>query len=400
MSQVRNKRQNNLRAGVFVSLSLILGLVVFTILTDAWSRITTTVHQYNVTFTVADGVGTLATGSKVQLGGVIIGQVNTVTPVVVKDEPTTNINVSFEIDKQFSLYSNASIQSRAGLLGSTGWLEISNVGNGEIATSATQLLGSTETMMTQLLGRDAEVNISKSLKALRKITEALSNDGGALTMLLGQEESDSLNNAIQSAKSSLESLGAILESTGTAWPDWESSITTILTDSKALPARLDSTLKSVQEMVQDVRTNILPDVEQSMQSLKAAMQNLEAMSSTYKKSSPQWASKISNIIQNANQISERAERAIDEISASPWRLLYRPTDREIAYEQLQAASWQLLTALSDLKESASMLQEASVSPNAPVDAASIAETLQESADAFEKARLKILEEMKQEFPNR
>jgi len=358
------------------------------------------VHQYNVTFTVADGVGTLATGSKVQLGGVIIGQVNTVTPVVVKDEPTTNINVSFEIDKQFSLYSNASIQSRAGLLGSTGWLEISNVGNGEIATSATQLLGSTETMMTQLLGRDAEVNISKSLKALRKITEALSNDGGALTMLLGQEESDSLNNAIQSAKSSLESLGAILESTGTAWPDWESSITTILTDSKALPARLDSTLKSVQEMVQDVRTNILPDVEQSMQSLKAAMQNLEAMSSTYKKSSPQWASKISNIIQNANQISERAERAIDEISASPWRLLYRPTDREIAYEQLQAASWQLLTALSDLKESASMLQEASVSPNAPVDAASIAETLQESADAFEKARLKILEEMKQEFPNR
>ena len=110
MSQVRNKRQNNLRAGVFVSLSLILGLVVFTILTDAWSRITTTVHQYNVTFTVADGVGTLATGSKVQLGGVIIGQVNTVTPVVVKDEPTTNINVSFEIDKQFSLYSNASIQ--------------------------------------------------------------------------------------------------------------------------------------------------------------------------------------------------------------------------------------------------------------------------------------------------
>jgi len=400
MSQVRNKRQNNLRAGVFVSLSLILGLVVFTILTDAWSRITTTVHQYNVTFTVADGVGTLATGSKVQLGGVIIGQVNTVTPVVVKDEPTTNINVSFEIDKQFSLYSNASIQSRAGLLGSTGWLEISNVGNGEIATSATQLLGSTETMMTQLLGRDAEVNISKSLKALRKITEALSNDGGALTMLLGQEESDSLNNAIQSAKSSLESLDAILESTGTAWPDWESSITTILTDSKALPARLDSTLKSVQEMVQDVRTNILPDVEQSMQSLKAAMQNLEAMSSTYKKSSPQWASKISNIIQNANQISERAERAIDEISASPWRLLYRPTDREIAYEQLQAASWQLLTALSDLKESASMLQEASVSPNAPVDAASIAETLQESADAFEKARLKILEEMKQEFPNR
>ena len=63
------------------------------------------------------------------------------------------------------------------------------------------LEGSTETMVSQLLGRDAEVNISKSLDALRKISEALSNEGGALTMLLGEEESDSLKVAIRSAKS-------------------------------------------------------------------------------------------------------------------------------------------------------------------------------------------------------
>lgn len=400
MSQIRNKRQNNLRAGVFVSLALLLGLVVFSILTDAWSRLTTSVNQYKVTFTVSEGIGSLASGSKVRLGGVLVGSVVSVVPRIETNAPTSTIDVLFEMDKQYQVFSNASIQSRAGLLGSTGWLSISDVGTGEIASSETVLQGSTETMVTQLLGRDAEVNISKSLDALRKISEALSNDGGAMTMLLGEEESQALKDAVLSAKSGLLAMDSILKSTDSVWPEWESSITTILSDSKTLPSKLDTTLQSVQEMVQDVRTNILPSVEQAMQSLKNTLKSLELMSKTYEQNAPSWAAKITNIVQNVNQISERAERAIDEISASPWRLLYRPTDREIAYEQLNAASWQLLTALSDLKESADILEEVSNSSDAPSDTASIAESLRENASAFERARTEILEQMKREFPNR
>ena len=81
-------------------------------------------------------------------------------------------------------------------------------------------------------------------------------------------------------------------------------------------------------------------------------------------------------------------------------MLYRPTDREIAYEQLNSASWRLLAALSDLKESADILEEVSLSPNAPSDAQGIATSLRESSEAFEKARNAILERMKLDFPNR
>lgn len=400
MSQIRNKRQNNLRAGIFVSLTLVLGLIVFTILTNAVSRLTTSVNQFQVTFPVSTGIGSLAEGSNVRLGGVLIGRVNAVTPRVDTNEPTTFIDVSFEVDNQYTVYTNATIQSRAGLLGSTGWLSISDVGSGERATSTTVLQGSTATMVSQLLGRDAEVNISKSLGALRKISEALSNEGGAMTMLLGEEESRILNEAIQSAKSGLVAMESILQSTDTVWPEWKSSVSTILNDSKALPAKFGATMQSVQEMVHYVRTNILPDVELSMQALKNSLKSLETMSKTYEKNSPSWAAKITNIIRNVNQISERAEKAIDEISASPWRLLYRPTDREIAYEQLSAASWQLLTALADLKESANILEDASLSEDAPSNAASIAASLRENASAFEQARIEILEQMKREFPNR
>jgi flagellar hook-length control protein FliK len=195
-------------------------------------------------------------------------------------------------------------------------------------------------------------------------------------------------------------MDSMLQSTHVVWPVWEQSITTFLKDSEGLPAEINKTLQTVQETIHDVRKNVLPNVEHAMQSLKNTTQFLERMSNTYQKNSPSWAAKITSILQNVNQISERAQKAIDEISASPWRLLYRPTDREISYEQLNAASWKLLTALSDLKESASMLEEAALSPNAPSDAASIAASLQESAIAFEHARTEILNRMKLDFPRR
>jgi len=400
MSQARNKRENNLRAGVFVSLTLLLGLVIFTILTDAWSRLITNVSSYKVTFLVSEGIGTLASGSKVRLGGVLIGDVVSVTPRAESNKPTSKIDVVFEADKQYTLYSNASIHSRAGLLGSTGWLSITNVGEGEVATEDTILQGSTATMVSQLLGTDAEMNISKSLDALRQISVALADEGGALTILLGQEEAQSVATAISSARSGLVAMESILKSTNTVWPEWSESITSILTGSKNLPAKLLQTLQSVQETIQDVRSNILPNVEKTIQSLKFTMQSLELMSQTYREKSPQWASNITDIIQNINKMTTSAQRAIDEISASPWRLLYRPSDREMAYEQLNAASWKLLNALSDLKDSASLLEKVSNSKDAPINAQSVIESLRENVHAFEKARSDIMNRMEKDFPNR
>ncbi len=397
MSQVRNKQRNNIRAGIFVSISLSLGLVVFFILTDAWSRMTTNTSSYKVTFSVSEGIGTLASGSKVRLGGVLIGDVISVVPRVVENEATEYIDVNFTIDDQYVLYTNAIIQSRAGLLGSTGWLSISDVGTGTIADQFTDLNGSTSTMISQLLGKDAEINITKSLNALRKISEAISDDGGALTMLLGEEESNSIQAAIDSAKSSLESMDSMLGSADNAWPGWKHSISEILTSAQELPNDMKETLRQVQESVSDVRANVLPDVELSIEAFHNTMVSLETMSKTFESNSPEWAEEVSSILQNTDQISIRAKKAIDEISASPWRLLYRPTDREIAYEQLNAASWQLLSSLTELKESADILQNISLSPNAPVDSNQIIETLRRSAKAFEEAREKILDRMAIDF---
>ncbi len=399
MSQVRDKRQNNVKAGIFVLASIIIGLVVISVLTNAWGRIFSTTSTYHAVFKISEGVGSLSSGSQVKLGGVLVGSVSSVKPRVESGNPVSEIDVLFKFDKQFALYDNASIHARAGLLGTVGWLAISDVGDGNKATQKTKLVGTTETMVSQLLGTDAEFNITKSLDSLRKLSEALVNDGGALNLLLGSNDALAIKEAIDSANSSLASLDSIMKTTGLAFPEWEASITTILTDSKGIPSQINETIEQIRLVVSDVQANVLPNLNMSMKSLSNTMDSLESMSKTYKSNSPEWAAKITKIVSNVSKISERAKAAIDDISASPWRLLYRPTDREIAYEQLNAASWQLLTALSDLRDSVEALQSASLSDEAPAEAAALSTSLQNSAIAFEKARDEIMHRMELDFPN-
>ena len=404
MSQSRNKRRNNIRAGVFVSITLILGMLIFGILTDFWKEYTRSTQPYIVSFSVMEGVGTLITGSKVRLGGVIVGAVSSVEPRADDGIPTSKIDVGFELEKQFPLYVNASIHAQAGLLGSGAWLEISSVGSGEVATIDTELIGTSDTMIGQLMGLEAEENISKSLEALRKISEAISDEGGVLNLMIGHEEAKSIRESIESARSTLLSIDSVMSSTKSVWPDWQESVTAILTESTDLPNKMSDTLKDIREAVHDVRSDVLPNVEQATVSLKKSLDLLESMSRTFQKNAPKWSSKISNIVSNVESITHRADAAIEDIKSHPWKLLYRPTDVDIEYGQLNSAVWQLRTALSSMRQTADELAAASLSSDVPEEVAqefaAIAKLLRENATIFKKAQDAIDDRMKKDFPNR
>jgi uncharacterized phage infection (PIP) family protein YhgE len=338
-------------------------------------------------------------GSKVRLGGVVVGSVTLVNPRVEGETPTSSIDVTFEIDNQYKLYSNADIHTQVGLLGTGAWLEITSVGNGVLATSETELIGVSDTLIGQFVGLDAEVDISKTLESLRIISEVISEEKGALNLLIGFEEAQSIRDSIDSANSALKSIDSIVSSTETAWPNWQESVSTILTDSRDLPSKMSDTLSDVKSAVQDVRKNVLPNVEHAMSSLKESMKSLESISKTYQKRAPSWSSKISNIVNNVESITERAKGLIEEIAGSPWKLIYRPKDKDIIYEQLNNASWQLRAVLSELRQTASELSVASLDPDAPEDAAAIAKTLKENESVFIKAIEEIKKQMPDDFPN-
>jgi hypothetical protein len=403
MPQLRDKQRNNVKAGIFVLFTLILGIVVIAVLTNLWEAITIKTSKYHASFKVLDGVGTLSVGSKVRLGGVSIGSISSVTPQIVNGEPIENIDVYFDINSDILLYNNVSLEVHTGLLGSQAWLSIDDVGEGDLATSESLLVGSSSTMVAQLLGSEADKNIRKTLNALQRISKSLSEDGEALRLLLGKKEADEIAIAITAAKEGLQSIQELGDGLQTVWPTWESSVSHLLTESKDLPEKLKATLMEAQKMVADIRANTLPSVEKSIVSLEATSKSLESITRSLQESSPRWTNKVNSILANVDQITSRAKLAVDDISASPWRLLYRPTDREIAFEQLNDASWQLLTALSELSETAADLRDLVESKDTPIDRAEVSalsKSLIESGSAFESARETILERMHIDFPDR
>jgi len=87
------------------------------------------------------------------------------------------------------------------------------------------------------------------------------------------------------------------------WPQWQESISSLLEDSRDLPTQLSETLQEVKLAVHDVRTNVLPDVERSMNSLQQSMAALETMSNTYKDSAPKWAAQVTGIMKNIDHMA-------------------------------------------------------------------------------------------------
>ncbi|MDP6541294.1 MAG: MlaD family protein, partial [Phycisphaerales bacterium] len=315
MPQLRDKQRNNVKAGIFVLFTLILGIVVIAVLTNLWEAITIKTSKYHASFKVLDGVGTLSVGSKVRLGGVSIGSISSVTPQIVNGEPIENIDVYFDINSDILLYNNVSLEVHTGLLGSQAWLSIDDVGEGDLATSESLLVGSSSTMVAQLLGSEADKNIRKTLNALQRISKSLSEDGEALRLLLGKKEADEIAIAITAAKEGLQSIQELGDGLQTVWPTWESSVSHLLTESKDLPEKLKATLMEAQKMVADIRANTLPSVEKSIVSLEATSKSLESITRSLQESSPRWTNKVNSILANVDQITSRAKLAVDDISA-------------------------------------------------------------------------------------
>ena len=136
---LRRTSRNNVLAGLFLLVSLALGIAVFFVLSSAWERLTVRTNRYIVAFTLADGAEGLDKDAFVKVGGEKVGAVSAWS--FRKDERTGHIigvDVEIQVQSEIALYENAIAYLNLPLLGSSTTTRTLSTGSESESSSASE----------------------------------------------------------------------------------------------------------------------------------------------------------------------------------------------------------------------------------------------------------------------
>lgn len=378
------RSRNNLKAGIFVVTGLVLAFVVIVMVGDV-DRFLSSRSDYVLRFGIGLGVDGVVPGSPVKIGGLSAGRVVAVAPEM-EDQRVVGALVTVELDSTLALYTNARIERVAPLLGGTAAIHIDDVGgpqggrrlaDGEVMDVGGGTAGGG---LRRLVGEQNAQRISDILANLDRTLAAIGRDYdtslGPGIRQLGDALADA-REVIASIRADVPQWRARIDSTLRNVDEASTRLSPLLEDGRALVgdlrdgtgkivAAVDDNRGSIDEIVRNVRVSS-DDLRAILQRVRSEMLDRvdalfdqanrgliafgdvgERLRSEIDALSPDLESALAD----ARLMAEQLKLAAIEVRRSPWRLLYRPTDKELENELLFDAARSFAMAASDLRSSA------------------------------------------------
>lgn len=378
MSTTDERKLNNLKAGIFMSLAIMLAVVVMLSLSELNMRST---NDWRIEFDINEGIAGLSVGSPVSVGGFQEGRVIGIDfENSESNGQISHILVDIELNAEIALYSDPPplVGRIAPLLGSQASLNFSTVGgDGEdkarLTPGAIIRAQPGTGMLPTMLGTKNSEHAQQIINNLVGFTNVLNQDfkkdyakaSGIvddLSKLMATIRSDygqwrsRIDNTLGSAESALaefdtagaETVGLIADARREV-----GKIGVILDDNTP---RLNTTMENVVVMTEDGRElmnriksqtiekidRILDDGDRGITSFANIMQQAEE---TLDEQMPG----IRQFLANARIASEQLKLTSIEIRRSPWKLMYQPSSRELSQEMLYEAARSFVMATEHLR---------------------------------------------------
>ncbi len=432
MSASRGSR-NNVLAGIFVLVSVVLTVVVVTILSNIGERLQPR-HTYIVRFSVVDGAEGLDRGAAVKIGGQRVGRVDSTRFVSnpVTGEPEF-VDVEIEIPTSFKLFTDADVQLIRPLLGSGSTINIvaftgmAQVDGKFIGPPRPLLPG--DTVMGRLgapgfIAQSDYARIQSIIARVDRITEEVEPRVGSI---------------MTNADAAVADVRAITGDARKAWPEWEKRVTDVLArfDKASEPfeqivrnvsdtsvsikdgvaelrdllargrAAIDENRASLDQIVENVRqlTNkanteaydqVLAAVKTAQETLDSARSAAGQVDELLARTAPD----VTEIVTSAALAANQLKLATVEIRSAPWRLLYQPTKKELENELLYNSVRQYSAAVGELRQAADALRSVAERAGASSTALGVTDKaalealnakLQEAFDKYQEQERAFLE---------
>jgi ABC-type transporter Mla subunit MlaD len=382
------KERNNLKAGIFILVSIALIVTVILSITGI-ERIFSPEQNRRVSFRLSDDLGGLQVGDEVRLGGFKVGVVKAiqvrddVKEVASKSAPTTapaktdktRLLVTFTVPTRYELHEDAVVGVQSTITG-TACLNISDIGTGKVAGDEVALVGQPSALNSLLasLGgvgpelkpmiADARLAVADvRAKTVPELNQALSKYKGAgahLEDMLGQSKGD-FRGTVANLKSATGTINEKLPGTMDA--------------AHQFIARLDETVKNTSGTLDDV---------------KASMANFRSVSEKAREVIGGNKGKLDSMIASLKVTGDNLKAASAEIRHSPWRLLYKPGKGEVANLNLYDTARQFADGAGSLNDAALALRDALANKNAnPEEVKELLKKLDESFANFRQVEDKL-----------
>jgi ABC-type transporter Mla subunit MlaD len=389
MADASGNSRNNVLAGTFILSILGVGIAVIIVL-SGWNPFVQK-NSYSVRFTVEEGIGGLAEGSNVKIGGLNKGMVMSVNPVFTnsnnKDNKNNNLDsilVNFELDDDVTLYSNAEVTRYMPLLGGSAWLNFTDLGGptssspdkkpiepgGELTASTgggimATLLGPTDSKKAS----GAMQNIEDFTAFLNQIPEEWNNE--VMPMLtnarltLGKVRTDydlwstKIGATIDNIDQASEKLDAAMDDAGPMLAGANQGMARINGILEDNTPRIDDSMQNILAMTKDgrvvmneFRTKTMSQVDQILMN---GLNGVKSLDNSLKMVNDELILRMPDVtmmLANLRQATAQLKLTTLEVRRNPWKLLYTPTSEVLEHENLYESARSYVMATSELESAA------------------------------------------------
>lgn len=334
--------KNAFKAGLFILISLALGVTVFVMIRGAGSFFRP-MRDVTVAFTLSENLGGLKIGNTVRVGGFDQGRVTKIDFV----NDAGQFRVTFTLPTHYDLRADAVVQIEQGLTG-TANLNITAFGSGKKWTEADILDGRPSAF--------AELQeIAPEVRGL--VTQVRAKIDPAFTKYEAVA-----SNADKALVTADQTLAAFRDLFGDVKSDFRGLLANLNTTSGTLKERLPTTIDRVDRFL-DTTTQTIDGAKGTLEDIRLAAGNTKDVTAEARSLLTRNRTRFDKIIESLRDTSTNLESASAEIRRSPWRLLYTPKPNEVANLNVYDTARQFAEAAANLNDAAGALRDAAKDPN-------------------------------------
>lgn len=376
-----SNERDNFKAGLLVLVGIGLAMLLVFLLADI-DQLFEEKQQVRVYYQLSDGLKGLKPGAEATLGDQPIGTVLEIHDVAEGDRVVGKEAV-IELPKRVKLYENAAIELVVPPLGSGTKLNIHSVGTGQPYNQSKAIPGMlAESDLTGALVKQAGIEqeqrqqIKQIIANVAALTETLKNDMPQITASIRQvldqtspivADMGKAVAQVREATSDIKAMTGEYRQRSSAWVGRIDSITQNMDEAtgsvnqlvKDKGATIGESLDNVKAVTAHVKQQTLAEIDGAIVKARSAINNLHTATDQLKTLSIGQRPVLERALANAQITTGQLKLAAIEVRRSPWRLMYKPDDKELETDNLYDAARSFALAAGSLDAAAQSLRAVS-----------------------------------------